>query len=174
MGKVTPFLKFWSYLLKDIDEIVLTKLLDKWDNHNTIEDRHKGNSGRRRTTRTAGNIELVADLIHNDPHLSIDKISRATGISQYGVWTILKNDLELYPYKRSTILQLTDQDKRRRLDFCHHFQMVLEENLENIWFTDEAHFHQSGYQNSQNYRQYAAQNPRFALEKSSYPRRTTF
>lgn len=155
------------------DKRTITKLLTKWNEHNTIENRHKGNSGRRRTTRTVENIEVVSDVIENDHHLSINRISRMTGISHYGVWTILKNDLDLYPYKRSTIIALTDQDKQRRLHFCADFQRV-EQFIEDIWFSDEAHFLESGYQNSLNYREYATENPHYHVEKTSYPRKTTF
>lgn len=156
------------------DKKTVSDLLYKWNHHNTIENRHKGNSGRKRTARSDENIEVISEIIQNDPHLSIPKMSSISGITKYGVWTILKNDLKLHPYKRSEIIKLSEEDKQRRLNFCDDFERVLEAVLEDIWWTDEAHFQESGYTNNQNFRHYSADNPHYAVEKGSYPPKTTF
>jgi len=41
--------------------------------------------------------------------------------------------------------------------------------LDNIWFTDESHFHLDGYVNKQNMRIWGSENPNVVLEKSARP-----
>ena len=49
--------------------------------------------------------------------------------------------------------KLTDADKEKRVTMCKWFCNVLENDenfLENVWFSDEAHFLLSGHVNSKN------------------------
>ena len=45
--------------------------------------------------------------------------------------------------------------------------------LENIWFTDEAHFHLCGHINSQNYRFWGSENPHVVKEKPLHVEKCT-
>ena len=42
----------------------------KYKINGTSLDRHKGNSGRNRTSTSDGNVEAVRALLENDPHVS--------------------------------------------------------------------------------------------------------
>ena len=42
----------------------------KYSNHGTSLNRNRGNSGRRRSVRTAENINAVRDVLQEDPHIS--------------------------------------------------------------------------------------------------------
>ena len=66
---------------------------------------------------------------------------------------ILRTDLELIPYIRYTVKQLSNADKTARLLMFQRFRQEIENDNEWIrivWFTVEAHFYLNGILNSQN------------------------
>uniref|UniRef100_T1H4W2 Tc1-like transposase DDE domain-containing protein n=1 Tax=Megaselia scalaris TaxID=36166 RepID=T1H4W2_MEGSC len=73
----------------------------------------------------------------------------------------------------SNTLQFSERDEERRLEFCRDFKRIIENHLDDVWFTDEVHFQESWYSNSQNFRQWSGKNPHYHVEKMSYPKRTT-
>ena len=81
---------------------------------------------------------------------------------------MLKADLKLFPYKIQIKQLLTDVDRQSRLDMCHWFSDQLEANAEwinDVWFTDEAHFHLNGVVNRQNYRYWGSEKPDEVAER---------
>ena len=66
---------------------------------------------------------------------------------------VLKLDLKLFPYLIQVKQKLTAQDKLARMEMCNWFNNKMEEDedwINNVWFSDEAHFHLDGYVNSKN------------------------
>ena len=66
---------------------------------------------------------------------------------------ILKLDLKLFPCHIQVKQKLTAQDKLARVEMCNWFNNKMEEDenwINNVWFSDEAHFHLDGYVNSKN------------------------
>ena len=66
---------------------------------------------------------------------------------------ILKNDLKLFPYKIQVKQKLTNGDQTARVDMCNWFLEKTEQNgnrVNNVWFSDEVHFHLDGVVNSRN------------------------
>ena len=62
------------------------------------------------------------------------------------VWRVLCKYLVFKPY-RIQMVQLSDEDHRRRLDFCLQLQDLMSSDdhfLEKVQFSDEATFHVSG------------------------------
>lgn len=71
---------------------------------------------------------------------------------------------------------LNARDYPNRVAFCEHMQRLLESDprlIENLWMSDEAHFHLSGYVNKQNFRYWAAANPQELHEKPLHSPKVT-
>ena len=67
----------------------------KFQEHGTILNRNKGNSGGLITNRTAENIELVRNEIEENEQFSSRR--NGTGISRTTLQRIIKNDLNYFP-----------------------------------------------------------------------------
>ena len=66
---------------------------------------------------------------------------------------ILHKDLHVTPYHIHIGHQLVPADMAKRREMCSWFEEKFEEDenfLENVWFSDEAHFQLSGHVNSKN------------------------
>ena len=90
-------------------------------------------------------------------------------LSRSSVHRILKNDLQLYPYRIQIKQTLTQNDMTKRVEMCQWFQSKIEENrnfLQNVWFSDEAHFSLSGHVNSKNSVFWGSQVPHEVLQRS--------
>ena len=72
-------------------------------------------------------------------------------INRESVRTTLIADFHMYPYRIQIKQKLTPDDMRKRVImcqwFCDNFDVV-PDFLDNVWFSDEAHFLLSGHVNS--------------------------
>ena len=137
----------------------LDYLLHKIDETGSV-DRKKG-SGRPKSVRTESNIEEVNELIlsqENAPssHSTPREISRTTGISRTSVRRIIKEDLNLTPYKRINSKKLNDGEILRRMTKGKKIlrKMTLTK-VAQTFFIDEKVFTVNPPKNSQNNRVYA-------------------
>jgi len=76
-------------------------------------------------------------------------------MSKTTVWRVLRKRLVFEPYRIHRVQQLSDEDHRRRLDFCLQLQNLLSSDdhfLEKMQFSDETKFHVSGAVNRRNAR----------------------
>ncbi|CAK1588653.1 unnamed protein product [Parnassius mnemosyne] len=126
-----------------------------------------------RPGRSTENIAAVCHSVEEDPNLSIPQRSQQLGLSKTTTWRILHKDLALKHYKVQLVqeLKLTDHLHRRR-----SAQFIQEQPAgfsESIIFSDEAHFHLSGYVNKQNCRIWASENPKEIIEKPLHAQRFT-
>jgi len=83
-------------------------------------------------------------------------------MSKTTVWRVLHKCLVLKPYRIQMVQQLSDEDHRRRLDFCLQLQDLMSSDdhfLEKVQFSDEATFHISGAVNCHNVRIWGSENP---------------
>ena len=113
----------------------------------------KSRSGRKLTARSPENVDAVRDSVGWRPKKSLRRCSQELGPSRSSVHRILKNDLQLYPYRIQIKQTLTQNDMAKRVEMCQWFESKIEENpefLQNVWFSDEAHFSLSGHVNSKN------------------------
>jgi len=138
----------------------LNRLCKKIDTDGAIE--RKPGSGRPRSVRTVRNIRRVGELIcsqDDDPygHKSPREIERETGISRRTVQRIVKEDLQLKPYKRVTGQVLNENCKLKRQQRCQQLldRFQNERSVRSIWFTDEKTFTLATPLNSQNDRVYS-------------------
>ena len=125
----------------------------KYQEHGTILNRNKGNSGRLITKRTAENIELVRHEIEENEQFSSRQ--NGTGISRKMLQRIIKNDFNYFPYKSRICHELLGGDFQRRVRFCRWFQQKHERFIEDLIVTDEAAFHMNGLINRQNNKKYS-------------------
>lgn len=119
------------------------------------------NRGRQRFVRNVVNEELVLDLVHENPELSVRRIAATTGISPSVVWRIL-NQNNMHPYHRQRVQELLPRDFPARLIFSQSVIdriMVNPHFLKNILFTDEAAFTNDGVFNQHNSHLWSEENP---------------
>lgn len=115
--------------------------------------------GVHRPIRTPENIEAVRASILRSPRRSARKHASALRLSDRSVRRILHDDLHYHPYKLAIVQELSERDFNSRRNACVAFlENVPEDAI--VFFSDEAHFHLSGYVNKQNMRYWADTNPR--------------
>jgi hypothetical protein len=126
--------------------------INKWDKFATLETRQKG-TPHRRPVLTENNINLVNDFVKNSKDfISVRDIERGTGIKRQSVHNILTQELKLFPYKVLIGQKLSPNSEVKRKKFSEIMLEKIESDpryLDNIWFTDESHFHLDGYVNKQ-------------------------
>jgi hypothetical protein len=85
---------------------------------------------------------------------------------------ILHKDLHLHPYKIQIVQALKPNDPAQRLQFANE---VLERftSFNNIFFSDEAHFHLNGHVNRQNCRYWSDTNPDLKHQKPLHSPKVT-
>ena len=110
----------------------------KYQNAGTSLNLNKGNSGRRRTIRTAENIDAVRDLLQQDPHARARR--NPIQISRSSFNRITKHDIKWHPYRIHVRHKLLPGDFARRLRFSVWFnERCRRENfLANLLIGDEA------------------------------------
>ena len=91
----------------------------KYSNAGTSLNLNKGNSGRRRTTRTEENIAAIRALLEENPRVSARR--NPIDISSSSFNRITKFELRWHPYKMHVRHQLLPTDLPRRLHFAEWF-----------------------------------------------------
>ena len=125
----------------------------KFQEHGTILNQNKWNSGRLITKRTAENIELVRHEIEENEQFSSRR--NGTGLFRTTLQRIIKNDLNYFPYKYKICHELLEGDFQRRVRFCRWFLQKHERFIEDLNVIDEAAFYINGLINRQNNRKYS-------------------
>lgn len=134
------------------------------------------NPTRVRTARSAEKIAATAESVAEDPRMSIRRRSQQLGIKTTSLHTILHKDLSLKAYKVQLTQALKPADHGQRRTFVNWLLEMQEADADffkKIIFSDEAHFHLSGYVNKQNCRVWGSENPRAIVEQPHYPQRVT-
>ena len=148
----------------------------KWNQHATIHNRNKGNSGREKSGRSEENIATIQDAIDENSKISIRKLAFQAHLKKNTVHRILKSDLHLSPFKLQIHQELSAGDKDRRLSFCRKIKTMKNEgeiNLNNIIFSDECHIYLKGMPNKQNYRNWSMNKPEHFFEKPLHSPKVT-
>ena len=94
-------------------------------------------------------------------------VSSQTGIPQSSVCRIMRKNLTLYPYKLSSMIDLSHESKARRVEFCEW--LVGSDSMSDILWSDEAYFSLNGEVNKHNCRVWAAEKPEPKVVVKSYP-----
>jgi hypothetical protein len=90
-------------------------------------------------------------------------MAEQTGVSYGSTGRALQKHLHLHCCKLTSVHELKERDKMKRVEYCRWFTEVITANAEDIlvatFFTNEAWFRLSGYVKRQNRRLWSATNP---------------
>ena len=146
---------------------VTLQIVNKFLAQGTVRNNVKGHSGRKRSQRTPAKVALVRDALQRSPHKSMRRLSQEVGCSRATAHRIARVDVQFFPYKISIHQSLTEAQKTARKRFCAWFVRKCDQNpdfVDQIWYSDEAHFHLDGKVNSQNFRFWSEEKPDFVAE----------
>ena len=142
--------------------VTILRLLDKFRETGSVQNKNKGHSGRPRSARTDPNIDNVREHLARSPRKSTRRLSQETDLSRTSIMRIMHQDLHMFPYKIQIVQAQTATNKAERLAFCQSISRRIEDHpniMDLIFFSDEAHFHLSGHVNKQNLRFWAQAQP---------------
>lgn len=147
--------------LHDVQQCPSVPLIKQWVRkfEETGSTLNKRVPGRRRSARTDENIERVRASVRQQPNLSTRKRAAALNVTRSSVLRILHKDLHMHPYKIQLVHELKPTDPANRLLFANEM-MNRFPAVDNILFSDEAHFHLNGHVNTQNCRYWCRENPK--------------
>ena len=126
--------------------------------------------------RTDDNLERVEESVRISPKSSIRRRSAQLNIPRESLRRILKLDLRLKPYVIQVHQRLTPLHAQQRIEMCQWFLQEIEQNrnfLDNIWFSDEAHFYLNGHVNNKNFVFWESQKPDEVYEKGLHDKKVT-
>jgi len=139
---------------KDVKRIVL-----KFEETFTLLDAKR--IGRPKSCTDEYSAMGVIAAIEINPHMTTREISRQSGMSQWSVCRILKEN-RVRPYKLQVLQRLFAADRPKRIDFCYYMLGRLQNKpdfLHHIVFSDEATLFMNDVYNRQNYRYWSKINP---------------
>lgn len=146
-----------------ISRMFVYRTIKRFTETGTIEDRPR--QGRPRTVRSRKVVQAVAARIRRNPVRRQSVMAREMNISKMSMSRILRSDLGVRAYRRSTGHFLTPQLKRQRELKCKRLlQRYADNGHRRILFTDEKIFNIEESYNRQNDRVYATSS-REAREK---------
>jgi hypothetical protein len=137
----------------------IAKMIKKFRETDSLLDK---NRNRQKSVLTPGLLHNIQMAIIRSPHKSLRKLSAQMGISLGSAHTVVRKMLKFYPYRMQVFQELIPGDYAKRDDYCRWFKNLIRGNigvLDQVFFTDEAWFHLSGYVNSQNYQTWRIENP---------------
>lgn len=106
---------------------------------------------------------------------SVREASRNTGLCYSTTRKIVKEQLCFKHYTPQFVQQLYEDDTEHRLEFAELFEEQLFNNIDNILWSDEAHFHLFGEVSSINGYVWATENPHVTIQKPLHsPKLTVF
>ena len=98
--------------------VTILRLLDKFRETGSVQDKNKGHSGRPRSARTDPNIDNVREHLARSPRKSTRRLSQETDLSRTSIMRIMHQDLHMFPYKIQILHAQTATNKAERLAFC--------------------------------------------------------
>ncbi len=104
---------------------------------------------------------MIRERIEENPTTSIRRLSLATGISSSSVYRATQQ-LNLSPYRPQHVIELSDDDFDRRLEFAQEMLVSFDENstlLDKIIYSDESEFKLNGQVNRHNSCYWSSRNP---------------
>lgn len=98
-------------------------------------------------------IETVRQSLQETPKKSLKRRALDLDLSPTTLQKIVRTELKAFPYKISVKHALTPDDKIRRVGMCRWIVDRLEQMpnwINDVWFSDETHFHLNGAVNNHN------------------------
>lgn len=152
------------------------RLIKKFDRTGSVADDNLSRTGRPRSKRNDENIAKAGRILKDDPNISMEKLAQMLDLSPTTAWRIVREDLDLFPYKIQTAQPISETAAEKRLAFANRLIQDFDRQIidpKMIWFSDEAHFWLEGYVNSQNSRFWGTSKPEFVIVKPLHPKRIT-
>ena len=120
-------------------------------------------------------MKLIKTKVKKNPRISIRKLSDSARLKTTTIFNIMKN-LNLHPYKIQIVPKLNEMDYGKRKKFAKEMLDLLENRgaIDDIFFSDEAHFHLGGYVNKQNMRYWSEKNPKELHEMKMHVEKSQF
>ena len=87
----------------------------------STKKRQKSTSGRKLTARSPENVDAVKDSVGWSPKKSLLRRCQELGFSRSSIHRILKNDLQLYPYRIQIKQTLTQNHMTTCVEVCQWF-----------------------------------------------------
>lgn len=147
--------------------LTIARIRDKFEMHGTVKNVNKERSGRRKTSTSNENVNVVLQALTRSPQKSLRQCFNETGIKKDSVHRILKAN-KWRPYIPRLLHALNEDDPDRRVQFCEWFQDMCTENemfRDVIVWSDEATFKLNGTINRHNCVYWANENPHVIEEK---------
>ena len=163
-SRLETWRRFKDKFHKRISLNTISATVKKWKDVGSVQNQHKGNSGRKKSARSPDNQEKIMSLIGSNKRLSIRRLALASDMKKSSVHRILRKDLSLKPYKPQTSQELKEGDKTKRLEFCLKIEeMIQNDELDtrNIIFSDESHVYLKSSPNKQNNREWCLSRPAY-------------
>ena len=159
------------------NERTIRRWVANFKNSGTVKNKStEERKPREPTVRTADNVASTLVSVNNSPKKSIRRRSVELKIPRESLRTILKTDLHLKPYTIQMHQRLHKASVKERLTMCRWFLSKIEEDAEflnNVWFSDEAHFSLNGYVNSKNYVFWGSSKPNEVYEQGLHDLKVT-
>ncbi|PNF26248.1 hypothetical protein B7P43_G02693 [Cryptotermes secundus] len=121
-------------------------------------------SGRPRVSEEQ--VARIRAAFERSPRKSTNRASRELAIPQSTVWRVLTVRLHFKPYRLQLVQALTNDDKRKLMEFCDSMLEMMEDEtfISRLIFSDEASFHLSGTVNCHNMRIWGTEHPHETVE----------
>ena len=138
---------------------MIYRWVNKFTTHGTVlnlnrkDTNRQSHSGRPKSSRAPSKVAAVRDSVVRSQGKSLRRRSQQLGINRESVRRILIADLNMHPYRIQIKQKLTPDDMKKRVIVCHWLCDKIDavpDFLDNVWFSDEAHFLLSGHVNSKN------------------------
>ena len=123
--------------------------VEKYRTYGTSLNMNKGNSGPPTRVRTPETIDVVRQLLQDNPRTS----ARQNGLVSKSTFNrITKRDLRFHPYQMKIRHELMENDFQRRLVFCEWFSQRCTHRrfFSNFVISDECSFSMNGAVNTRN------------------------
>ena len=146
------------------------RVVSKFVEHGTVQDRLKTNCGRKKTVQVPRNVGIIAQKMRQTPTMSIRRLHLGTGLRQSSVQKMLRKTLKMKAYRRPLVQALLPGDIDKRVKWAEYYLEAAERDFtypDYILWTDEAIFHLDGHVNRHNAVIWSVQNPHAFMECSN-------
>lgn len=137
----------------NVNKVFVYRTITRYNDTGSIAKRHGG--GHQKTATSSEMVQKVSKRLERNPRRSANQMAKELGVSDRSVRRILKNDLKVKPYKFQKAHELTEKQKKVRLQRAKELLRLAESGqFPNIVFSDEKIFPIEQFVNSQNDRVY--------------------
>ena len=146
------------------------RVVSKFVEHGTVQDRLKTNCGRKKTVQVLWNVGIIAQKMWQTPTLSIRRLHLGTGLRRSSVQKLLRKTLKMKAYRWPLVQALLPGDIDKRVKWAEDYLEAAERDFtypDYILWTDEVIFHLDGHVNRHNAVIWSIQNPHALMECSN-------